>query len=226
MAGIRRGGSPEAWEKWGKSSTAPRGTQGWARLGLGMAGAAAPRRAAAGGGDLRRRRRSGGRERRQEGRGAPVEVKEASYGVVWARGRVEEGSPRRPRRGRRPWWRRRPFPGNRDNGARRSRSGRKERRMGTSRSSRDRSRRSRTREGARRSRPGRHGVAVAVSAAILVERAGDDDAWRGPAASGESRTGKDWGVARARPMADGLGVRPTQNREGEREERMTCGGHM
>ena len=38
-AGIRRGGSPEAWEKWGKSSTASRGTQGWARLGLGMAGA-------------------------------------------------------------------------------------------------------------------------------------------------------------------------------------------
>ena len=71
----------------------------------------------------------------------------------------------------------------------------------------------------RRSRTGRHGVAVAVSAAILVERAGDDDAWRGPAASGESRTGKDWGVARARPMADGLSVRPTQNREGEREER-------
>ena len=57
------------------------------------------------------------------------------------------------------------------------------------------------------------------SAAILVERAGDDDAWRGPATSGESRTGKGWGAARARPMADGLGVRPTQNREGEREER-------
>ena len=169
---------------------------------------------------------SGGFGRWQAVRGAPVEAKEASYGVVWARGRVEKGSPQRPRRGRRPWWRRRPFPGNRDNGARRSRSGRKERRMGTSWSSRDRSRRSRTREGARRSRPGRHGVAVAVSAAILVERAGDDDAWRGPAASGESRTGKGWGVARARPMADGLGVRPTQNREGEREERMTCGGHM
>ena len=50
VAGIRRGGSPEAWEKWGKSSTASRGTQGWARLGLGMAGGAAPRRAAAGGG--------------------------------------------------------------------------------------------------------------------------------------------------------------------------------
>ena len=148
-----------------------------------------------------------------------MEVKEASYGVVWARGRVEEGAPRRPRRGRRPWWRRRPFPGNRDNGARRSCSGRKERRMGTSRSSWDRSRRSRTREGARRSRPGRHGVAVAVSAAILVKRAGNDDAWWGPAASGESRTGKGWGTARARPVADGLGVRPTQNREGEREER-------
>ena len=71
----------------------------------------------------------------------------------------------------------------------------------------------------RRSRTGRHGVAVAVSAAILVERAGDDDAWRGPAASGESRTGKGWGAVRERPMADGLGVRPTQNREGEREER-------
>ena len=162
MAGIRHGGAPEAWEKWGKSSTASRGTQGWARLGLGMAGAAAPRRAAAGGGDLRRRRRSGGRERRRAGRGAPVEVKEASYGVVWVRGRVEEGAPRRPRRGRRPWWRRQPFPGNRDNGARRSRSGRRERRMGTPRSSRERSRRPRTREGARCSRPGRHGIAVAV----------------------------------------------------------------
>ena len=28
-----------------------------------------------------------------------MEVKEASYGVVWARGWVEEGAPRRPRRG-------------------------------------------------------------------------------------------------------------------------------
>ena len=57
------------------------------------------------------------------------------------------------------------------------------------------------------------------SAAILVERAGDDDAWRGLAALRDSRTGKGWGVARARTMADGLDVRPMQNREGEREER-------
>jgi len=32
--------------------------------------------------------------RRRAGRGAPVEAKEASYGVVWARERVEEGAPR------------------------------------------------------------------------------------------------------------------------------------
>ena len=49
-AGIRHGGSPGTGEKWGKNFTASRGTQGWARLGLGMAGAAAPRRTAAGGG--------------------------------------------------------------------------------------------------------------------------------------------------------------------------------
>ena len=109
VAGIRCGGAPEAWEKWGKSSTASRGTQGWARLGLGMAGAAAPRRAAAGGGGLRRRRRSGGRGRRRAGRGVPVEGEEGGCGGCCARGRVEEGAPRRPKGRRRPWCRLRPF---------------------------------------------------------------------------------------------------------------------
>ena len=56
--------------------------------------AAVPRRAAAGGGAVPLWRRPGGSGRRQAGRGAPVEAKEASYGLVWARERVEEGAPR------------------------------------------------------------------------------------------------------------------------------------
>ena len=100
-AGFRRGGSPGAWGKWGKSVTASRGTQGWARLGAGRLEAAAPRSRNSGGGVWRRRRRSGGPGRRRAGRGAPVEAKGASCGGYWTRGRAEEGAPREPRARRR-----------------------------------------------------------------------------------------------------------------------------
>ena len=105
---------------------------------------------------------SGGSGRWQAVRGAPVEAKEASYGVVWARGRVEEGAPRRPRRRRRPWWRRRPFPAQGARGACRSSSGRKERRVRTTQSSREWSRRVKGEGRARCGRPERHDVAVAL----------------------------------------------------------------
>jgi len=100
-AGFRRGGSPGAWGKWGKSVTASRGTQGWARLGAGRLEAAAPRSRTSGGGVWRRRRWSGGPGWRRAGRGAPVEAKGASCGGYWARGRAEEGAPREPRARRR-----------------------------------------------------------------------------------------------------------------------------
>jgi len=96
-AGFRRGGSPGAWGKWGKRFTAPRGTQGWARLGAGWPGEAPPRRAAAGGGVWQRRRRSGGPGRRRAGRKVAVEGEEGGCGGCWARGRAEEGARRRAR---------------------------------------------------------------------------------------------------------------------------------
>ena len=73
---------------------AARATSGWPWLGARRPEAAAPRSRSGGGGGWRRRRRSGGSGRRKAGRGAPVEAKEASYGVIWARGRVEKGAPR------------------------------------------------------------------------------------------------------------------------------------
>ena len=63
----------------------------------------APRKQGDCGHGVPRRQWSGGSGRWQAVRGAPVEAKEAKYGVVWARGRVEEGAPRRARAPRQQW---------------------------------------------------------------------------------------------------------------------------
>ena len=75
----------------GKSIRAARGTYWWPWLGAGRPEEAPPRSRGSGGGSWRRRRRSGELGRRRVGRGVPAAAKEASYGVIWVRGRVEEG---------------------------------------------------------------------------------------------------------------------------------------
>ena len=72
--------------------------QGWGR-----SEKAAPQSSGSGGGDARRRRRSGKGERWWPGLGGSRGHGEVVCGVFWARGRAEEGSPRRGGIWRRQW---------------------------------------------------------------------------------------------------------------------------
>ena len=94
---FRRGEAPAVGEKLGKRERGLSRTSGCPWFAGRRSEAAAPRRGAAGGGLGLRRRRSGGLGRRRVGRGAPTEGGGASCGVGWARGRPEEGAPRKPR---------------------------------------------------------------------------------------------------------------------------------